>query len=113
MVNEYGMTELLSQYYEPAPWLEENEDLAARRLLPPPWMRFQVLDPLTLAPVAEGEPGLLCHFDLANLGSVSAVLTEDMGQRDGEGLKLLGRAPGAEPRGCSLAMEELLSAAAG
>ena len=123
MVNEYGMTELLSQYYEPVlvpargarvpAGAGAEEALAARRHLPPPWMRFQVLDPLSLAPVPEGEPGLLCHHDLANVHSVSAVLTEDVGVQVGEGLRLLGRFPGAEPRGCSLAMEDLHAAASG
>jgi hypothetical protein len=117
MVNEYGMTELLSQYYEPTLGQKLgsgslSEALGSRRLVPPPWLRFQVLDPTTLAPVPDGETGVLAHYDLANAGSVMAVLTEDFGYRDERGLKLLGRAPGAEPRGCSLAMDELLAAAA-
>jgi hypothetical protein len=116
MVNEYGMTELLSQYYEPTIGQQARtgslpEALDARRLVPPPWLRFRVLDPVTLAPVADGETGVLAHYDLANAGSVMAVLTEDFGYRDERGLKLLGRAPGAEPRGCSIAMDELLAAA--
>jgi hypothetical protein len=117
IVNEYGMTELLSQYYEPgigrAPpsTVSLPQSLAARRLVPPPWLRFRVLDPATLAPVPDGQPGLIAHFDLANVGSVAAVLTEDVGFRDEGGLKLIGRTPGAEPRGCSVAMDELLGAA--
>jgi hypothetical protein len=115
MVNEYGMTELLSQYYETgvgkaSPPAQLEVVLNARRLVPPPWLRFRVLDPLTLEPVPDGQPGLLAHYDLANAGSVMTVLSEDLGYRDGDGLKLLGRAPGAEPRGCSVAMDELLSA---
>jgi hypothetical protein len=74
-------------------------------------MRFQVLDPASLEPVPHGQPGLLCHHDMANLHSVAAVLTEDVGVQVGDGLRLVGRFPGAEPRGCSLAMDELLSAA--
>jgi hypothetical protein len=115
MVNEYGMTELLSQYYEPgmghASELSLEASLEDRRLVPPPWMRFRVLDPVSLVPVADGERGLLAHYDLANAGSVMAILTEDIGYRVGDGLKLLGRAPGAEPRGCSVAMDELMAAA--
>jgi hypothetical protein len=72
-----------------------------------------VLDPATLSPLPDGQRGLLAHYDLANAGSVIAVLTEDLGHRDGDGLQLLGRAPGAEPRGCSVAMDELLAAAEG
>ena len=70
-----------------------------------------MLDPVSLVQVPEGEPGLLCHHDLANVGSVACLLTEDMGVAVADGFRLLGRIPGAEPRGCSLAIEELLNAA--
>ena len=114
IVNEYGMTELLSQFYEPslhAPGAPGSPaSLADRRHIAPPWMRTRVLDPVTLEPLSPGEEGLLCHYDLANAGSVMAVLTEDMGSIDPDGgLRLVGRVEGAEPRGCSLAMDELLS----
>jgi hypothetical protein len=108
IINEYGMTEMLSQFYEPNIAQGVELDLDARFHQGPPWVRTQVLDPQTLAPVAEGEPGLLCHFDLANLGSVCAILTEDLGVAVESGFRLLGRTPGAEPRGCSLALEDLL-----
>ena len=103
IVNEYGMTELLSQYYEPV--LRGRP----RRHVSPPWLRTRVLDPATLAPQPHGKPGLIQHVDLANLNSVSAVLTEDLGILTDDGLELLGRAGAAEPRGCSIAMDELLS----
>lgn len=98
IVNEYGMTELLSQFYD-------SSDGPHRG---PPWVRTRVLDPVSLEPKAPGETGILCHHDLANLGSVAVVLTEDLGVREGEGFRVLGRASGAEPRGCSLAMDDLL-----
>jgi len=104
IVNEYGMTELLSQFYEPV----LREPAGPRRQVPPPWMRTRILDPNDLQPVPAGEVGLLQHFDLANVGSVSAVLTEDLGRVVEDGFEVLGRSPGAEPRGCSLAMEELM-----
>jgi hypothetical protein len=110
VVNEYGMTELLSQLYEPV--LVEGEEGRGRHV-PPPWLRVRALDPVTLAPLPEGRPGLLVFFDLANAGSVSHVLTEDMGRVTPEGVVLQGRVRGAEPRGCSLAMEELLAATRG
>src|SRR5207247_288490 len=75
-VNEYGMTELCSQRYDSA--LDDRfhgRSLAPRRLAGPPWLRTRVLDPDTLAPVAPGASGLLCHHDLANAGSVSVVLS--------------------------------------
>jgi hypothetical protein len=110
MVNEYGMTEMLSQFYErvlrdgggPAP--------GERSLHGPPWVRTRLLDPVSLEPVAEGEVGLLSHLDLANLYSISPVLTEDLGAREAKGFRVLGRREGAEPRGCSLAIEEMMAA---
>ena len=111
IVNEYGMTELLSQFYEPV--------LAggARLHVPPPWVRTRVLDPATLETLPPGREGLLCHFDLANLGSVCCLLTEDVGvepaEAEGHGFRVLGRNPGAEPRGCSLAMDDLMTAVRG
>ena len=104
-VNEFGMTELLSQRYGPG--------LGDLRLAGPPWLRTRVLDPVTLEEKPRGEPGLLCHYDLANVGSVLAVLTEDRGRAEGETIEWLGRTPGAPPRGCSLATAELLDAQLG
>jgi len=107
VVNEYGMTELLSQLYEPVLRLGEG----GRGLhVPPPWLRVRALDPETLEALPPGEPGLLAFFDLANAGSVAHVLTEDVGCVTEEGVRLQGRTRGAEPRGCSLALEELLAA---
>ncbi len=107
IVNEYGMTELLSQLYEP---VLRVGALGRGRHVPPPWLRVRALDPGTLEPVPAGRPGLLAFFDLANAGSVAHVLTEDVGTVSQDGVRLRGRARGAEPRGCSLAVEELLSA---
>ena len=110
MVNEYGMTELLSQFYEPV--LVGSEEgtsgVSTRHHVAPPWVRTRVLDPMTLEPVPKGDVGILAHFDLANLGSVSGVLTEDLGRVVLGGFSIQGRNPGAEPRGCSLAMEDFL-----
>jgi len=119
IVNEYGMTELLSQLYEPV--LAETQDanghgrkaspmaLAERFHRGPPWVRTRVLNPLTLETLPLGELGVLAHLDLGNLGSVAAVLTEDLGREVPGGFQLLGRSPGSEPRGCSLAMEDFLA----
>jgi hypothetical protein len=52
--------------------------------------------------VADGETGLIRVFDLANIFSVMAIQTEDLGVRCGDGFELIGRARFAEPRGCSL-----------
>jgi hypothetical protein len=110
IVNEYGMTELLSQLYEPV--LSEDAGAAGRHVAPP-WLKVRALDPGTLAPLPAGEVGLLAFFDLANAGSVCHVLTQDMGTVSVDGVRLQGRAQGAEPRGCSLAVEDLLAAGVG
>jgi hypothetical protein len=108
-VGEYGMTELCSQRYESV--LADRfagRSLAPRRFLGPPWLRTRVLDPDTLAEVPHGTTGLLCHHDLANAGSVSVVLTEDLGVAAADGsITLSGRVPGAMPRGCGLLLAEM------
>lgn len=111
IVGEYGMTELLSQLYEEVP--VHGEERARGWYAAPPWLRVRALDPVTLEEVPAGAEGLLAFFDLANVGSVCHVLTEDVGRCDmlGTRVRLSGRAKGAEPRGCSLAMDELMSAA--
>jgi len=108
VVGEYGMTELLSQLYEPV--LAEGPR-AQSTYVAPPWLRVRALDPMTLDELPEGRDGLLAFFDLANAGSVCHVLTEDVGSVTAGRVRLVGRALGAEPRGCSLAMDELLSVA--
>ncbi len=110
IVSEYGMTELLSQFYEPVLLEDGPEDPGTRRHLGPPWVRTRILNPHTLEPVSAGKRGILCHLDLANLDSVMAILTDDLGVAVGDGFRILGRAEDAEPRGCSMMMEELLRA---
>ena len=92
VVNEYGMTELCSQLYA-------RGDDPHR---PPPWLRVVVCDPESGRERPPGEPGLLRYVDLANVGSVVAVQTEDVGRAVDGGIDLLGRATRAVTRGCSL-----------
>jgi hypothetical protein len=92
VLGEYGMSELSSQAYDSAGGVFHF----------PPWARARVVSPETGAEAGEGETGLLRVFDLANIGSVMAVQTEDLAVRRGNGFELLGRAASAEPRGCSL-----------
>lgn len=101
-VNEYGMAELSSQFYDSVITDRVRGCHRPRRKLGPHWVRTLVLDGETLTPVEPGRPGLLCHIDLANAGSAMAVLSEDVGCQVREGFQLLGRAPDAEARGCSL-----------
>jgi hypothetical protein len=98
--NEYGMTELTSQFYSRG---------ASGSHFGPPWLRFLLIDPQTNRPAPAGEISVLRIFDLANLWSVLGVQTQDlaMAQADG-GFLLLGRDPAALPRGCSRAADELL-----
>lgn len=108
-VNEYGMTELCSQFYDDVLVSRFAGSNAKRRKFGPAWTRTRAVDPSTLEPVPDGEPGILCHFDLANVGSVLAVQTEDVGIREPDGrFSLRGRLPGAPARGCALALADLL-----
>jgi hypothetical protein len=107
IVNQYGMTELGSQFYDSS--LARPQE--PRRKLGPPWARTRVLDPTDDREVDDGETGVLVVTDLANTGSVIAVRTADRGRRLGDGFDVLGREPGAEARGCSIAADEMLEGA--
>jgi len=106
IVGEYGMTELSSQFYEGT--LHGGEPNA---YVAPPWARIVPVDPETLEPVPDGETGIARIADLMNVDSAVVVLAADRVRRKGAGVELLGRAVGAPPRGCSLALDELLGAA--
>jgi phenylacetate-coenzyme A ligase PaaK-like adenylate-forming protein len=104
-LNMYGMTELSTQFYD-----------AGNRIVPstkrgPHWIRSRLVDPLTGQNVPNGERGILAHTDLANFNSAVTILTEDVGQAVNDGFILLGRAQGAEAKGCSLAVDDFLKAA--
>jgi hypothetical protein len=94
-INEYGMCELSSQLYGRGSSLD---------LTPPHWLRTLVIDPSSGLPTMQ-RPGLLRHYDLANVDSVMAIQTDDLGVAKGDGISFLGRAPESELRGCSLAAE--------
>ena len=103
-INMYGMTELSSQFYDAG-----NATVPSVKHAPH-WVRTRVLNPLTGQELPRGERGVLAHCDLANLNSAIAILTEDVGVAAGDGFLLLGRAEGAEAKGCSLAVQEFLAA---
>ncbi len=124
-INEYGMCEMSSQFYGSG---------TSTQLEGPPWVRTLVIDPETGGEVVPGDEGLLRHFDLANVDSVMAIQTEDVGVMtvsgercavsDGRensepstayriphtayGFNLLGRAANAEVKGCSISAEAFL-----
>ncbi len=108
VANEYGMTEMCSQFYDDAIANHARGRKSDRAKIAPPWVRTQIVSPLTLEPVAPGERGLLRHLDLANVGSVAALQTEDLGVAVGDGFEVLGRVAGAEARGCAMLLEPFL-----
>jgi hypothetical protein len=111
IVSEYGMTELSSQMYGDGLVRGALAQDGIERLLVPPWVRVTSCDPETLRPVRDGEVGVLRIDDLANLDSCCSIQTADLGRIEDDRVVLLGRAPGATPRGCSLAIEEALERA--
>ena len=108
-VNEYGMTEMASQFYDNVLYNRFRQSNEPRYKIAPPWVRTLVADPETLREVPRDRSGILRHFDLANCGSVMAIQTDDVGYLTGSGFEITGRAPGAEARGCALALEEFLA----
>jgi hypothetical protein len=112
IVGEYGMTELSSQLYEAtvagSALAEQHRGGEPGLYFEPRWLRVTPLDPVSLSPVRTGEIGLACFIDLGNVDSAVRVVTQDLVRRCHGGIQLLGRQPGAPPRGCSLAIEALL-----
>lgn len=108
-INEYGMTELCSQLYDATAFNSpgvSSTNIEDRCKVPPPWMRVTARDPITLRPMPDGGIGLLTFFDLANVDSVSAVMTEDFGWVDSGRVRVIGRAAAGEARGCALGIAQ-------
>lgn len=105
-INMYGMTELSTQLYD------DGNAVVPSVKSGPHWIRSRLVDPLTGREVARGERGILVHCDLASFNSATTILTEDVGVAVDGGFLLLGRAEGAQAKGCSLAVQEFLRAAA-
>jgi len=112
IVNQYGMTELGSQFYDSV----LVDPGGPRRKLGPPWARVRIVDPETGHDATPGDVGMVVVHDLANTGSVAAIQTADLGRAVVDaagasiGFEILGRDPGAEARGCSIAADEMLGA---
>jgi hypothetical protein len=105
IVNQYGMTELGSQFYDTV----LGDPAAPRRKVAPPWTRVRILDPVGGGEVAPGEIGRIAVLDLANTGSICALETADLGPAVGDGFEVIGRDAGAEERGCSIGADALLA----
>ena len=94
--SEFGMCELLSQAYATGGPVYHT----------PPWMRVQVVDPEHPDRIQpDGTPGVLAIIDLANMHTVSWLLTEDVGVRRGKGFEVLGRMSASGLRGCNFLIE--------
>jgi len=96
IVNEYGMTELSTQFYSR---LGEVKTV-------PAWVRVLIVDPRSGKEAANQSVGMIRILDLANLWSLSAIQTEDLGIATPAGFDIVGRATDAEARGCSLRAED-------
>src|SRR5512134_1508532 len=60
----------------------------------PPWSRVLAMSIDDLRPLPDGEVGLLAHWDLANIPTVLAVITDNLGYTtdNGRGCEMVGRA---------------------
>ncbi len=103
VMSEYGMTELSTQFYEVA-----TSDDGFPVYAEPRWARVVPVDPTTLNPVPAGEEGIARIEDLANIDSAWAIVVPDRVRRVSHGFELMGRVPSASPRGCSIAIDEIL-----
>ncbi len=112
-INLLGMTELASQLYDGI--LADHvagEVRGGDGKVPAPWARTWVVDPTSGSPTAPGEIGVLRHLDLANVERPLCVQTDDLGVAFASGrFEILGRASGAEARGCALDLDEWRDAA--
>lgn len=115
LVNVYGLSEVSTVFPDTVhhdKWLAAVSGRPAgevrRRKQIAPWTRIQLIDPETDEPAAPGKVGVIRHACLANICTVLAVQTDDVGYLVEGGFEVLGRAQGAEARGCSIAVDELL-----
>jgi hypothetical protein len=101
IICEYGMSELSSQAYDRS--LPTSSSVVRSRVFKfPPWAKVRIISPETGLDAADGDTGLIRMVDLANVFSVAAIQTEDLGRRRADGFEWVGRVQSAESRGCSL-----------
>lgn len=91
---EYGMTELLSQFYS----------LHDGKFLTPPWMKIltrEINDPFSYT---ENSVGGINIIDLANIHSCAFIETKDIGKcfPEDQTFEVLGRFDNSDIRGCNL-----------
>jgi hypothetical protein len=101
ILNEYGMTELFSQFYK---WGDGQTHKG------PPWTAIRIRDVRTGEIAKAGEAGYLEIVDLANLDTVMAIRTQDLAIATGDReFILIGRDPAAVARGCSRGVDAAIS----
>lgn len=112
-VNVLGMAETATNYFDNVlrdVVLPSSVKAGGRRLrFPPPWARVQAVATDTLDALPHGKIGLLRHFDVANLPTVIAVQTDNLGFTDvSGGFQIVGRAKLENGRVASLPSEKVV-----
>jgi len=95
--SEYGMCELLSQFYA----------IGSELFSTPHWTHVSVRDPKDSTRICEpGEEGKIGIIDLANIYSCPFILTDDRGVMNENGqFEVLGRWSSSELRGCNFLID--------
>jgi len=94
-VNVLGEAETATNLFDDSLRRVVKGQPARKRTRPvPPWSRVLAMDVATLQPLPDGEVGLLAHWDLANVPTVLAVITDNLGYTTdgGRGCEMVGRA---------------------
>lgn len=94
-VNVLGMAESATNFFENSLRndYKANKQTDDPAMVPPPWVRTDVVDVETLESLPPGKVGLLRHFDLANLPTVLGVQSDNLGITNKDGsFRILGRA---------------------
>jgi hypothetical protein len=113
--NEYGMSEMTSHFWSGSERVglapDDYESTLEEWWEVPPWVRVRMVSPFTMK---DDPNGVAAFYDLANVWSVCALLTEDLGivrtEKDGQQwFRPLGRLKGAEDKGCSIGAERAMS----
>ena len=98
-INTLGMAESATNYFDDTLRGAVTGAVGQRRKIAPPWTRVRAIDPTTGEVLPAGSPGLLQHYDLANLPTVLGVQTDNLGYTDAEGgFEIIGRAKVADGR---------------
>jgi len=112
VMREYSMSELSSQMYAELSlphltWASRENQKEVAEYFSMPWLKYRVLDPISMKDVPPGESGVVAFYDLANVWSCPFILTEDQGRIGPRGgLVLEGRVADSDEKGCSLTYVE-------